>query len=381
MIYFDNAATTFPKPSGVKDALNLAITKYGGNPGRGGHKISLSTAEQVYKTRNSAAILFGAKTENVIFTLNCTHALNFAIKGIMNGSGHIITSSLEHNSVIRPIHALSLNSSVTYDIAQVSEHNSITLMNFERLIRPDTKAIACTLASNVTGQLLPYREIGALCKKYGICFIADGAQACGVVPIKLSDGINILCCAGHKGLYGPTGTGLLVTDGKFDISSIIEGGTGATTTELTQSPELPEKLESGTVNSVGIIALGAGIDYLNKKGIMKIHNHEAMLCNYFINGIRDINGIKIYRSGSLNYVPLVAFNIDGIHSQEITSALDKAGFALRGGLHCAGLAHKSLGTLETGVARFAPGAFSTNSEVISLISSIKHISKSKSFKR
>ncbi|MFA5658249.1 MAG: aminotransferase class V-fold PLP-dependent enzyme [Oscillospiraceae bacterium] len=373
MIYFDNAATTFPKPVQVKDALSLAITKFGGNPGRGGHEISMRTAEKIFSVRNSAAELFGAKTENIVFTLNCTHALNFAIKGIMNGSGHIITSSLEHNSVIRPIHTMALTSPVTYDIAQVSQFNDITVRSFESLIKPNTKAIACTVASNVTGQLLPYREIGALCKKYGICFIADGAQACGAIPLKLSDGINILCAAGHKGLYGPTGTGLLVTDGRFELSSIIEGGTGATTIELTQTPELPEKLESGTVNTVGIIALGAGIDFLNNKGISKLHNYEAMLCNYFINGIRNIKNIVVYRIGSLDYVPLVAFNIKGLHSQELTELLDKAGFALRGGLHCTGLAHKSLGTLETGTARFAPGAFNTKLQVEALIKALKKI--------
>lgn len=371
MIYFDNAATTFPKPRQVKKNLNDAISIYGGNPGRGGHQMAMAAAEQVYKTRDKAAMLFGAKTENVVFTLNCTHALNYAIKGLMDGGGHIVTSSLEHNAVIRPIHTLSLTTNVTYDIAEVSFHDEITVRNFEKLIKPNTKAIACTLASNVTGQLLPYREIGALCKKHDICFIADGAQACGVVPIKLSDGINILCVAAHKGLYGPTGTGLMVTDGKFELSTLIEGGTGATTMELVQSPEYPEKMESGTVNSVGIIALGGGIDFVNSKGISRIFNHEAMLCNHFINGLREINGTIIYRTGGLSYVPLVSFNIDGLHSQETTAILDKAGFALRGGLHCAGLAHRSIGTADTGTVRFAPSAFNSLSEVNLLLNSIK----------
>jgi len=370
MIYFDNAATTFPKPLQVKDAAISAITKYGGNPGRSGHKMSLRAAEQVYNTRDLVADFFGAKTENVVFTLNCTHALNLAIKGIMQDGGHIITSSLEHNSVTRPIHALS-KKNVTYSIAQVSDDEDETIRNFEELITPSTKAIACTIASNVTGQILPYKRIAELCKKHDICYIADGAQACGIIPLNLSDGFNILCSAGHKGLYGTTGTGILVTDGKYKLSTILEGGTGTTSDSLEQSPILPEMLESGTLNTVGIISLGAGIKFINNYSLKKIYAHENELCDFFIKEIKHINGINIYRNPSLKYAPIVSFTIDGFSSAEITNRLDKAGFALRGGLHCAAVTHESLGTTENGTVRFSPSIFNYKFQIRNLATILK----------
>ena len=372
MIYFDNAATTFPKPVQIKQAAMNAITIFGGNPGRSGHKISMRVAEQIYNVRNLTADFFGAKTENVIFTLNCTHSLNLAIKGIMQDGGHIITSSLEHNSVARPIYALS-KKNVTFSVAEAMENDDDTVSNFEKLITPETKAIACTIASNVTGQILPYKQIGELCRKHNICFIADGCQACGILPVKLSDGINILCSAGHKGLYGTTGTGILVTDGKFSLSTIIEGGTGATSDSLEQTPFLPEMLESGTVNTVGILALGAGISYIKGYSLSKIFSHEKELCEYFISELSKISNVTIYRSKRSNYVPIVSFIIEGLSSAEISNALDEAGFALRGGFQCAALTHQYLGTLENGTVRFSPSIFNNKNEVAVLVRVIKKI--------
>ena len=373
MIYFDNAATTFPKPLKVKNAALNAITKFGGNPGRSGHDMSLKVAQEVYKSRSLVADFFEAKPENVVFTLNCTHALNYAIKGIMQNGGHIIISSLEHNSVSRPVYALSKKNK-SYSIAKVEIDDEKTIRNFEKLITPRTKAIVCTIASNVTGQILPYKKIAALCKKHNLCYIADGAQACGVIPLKMSDGFNFLCTAGHKSLYGTTGTGILISDGKYKLSSIIEGGTGATSSELEQTNILPEMLESGTLNTVGIISLGAGIQFINELTVPRILKHEVSLCNYFINGIKDIKVIKIYRSDSANYVPIVSFSIDDMTSTEVSSILNTAGFALRSGLHCAIVAHKSIGTAEYGTVRFAPSIFNTEQEVSLLIRNIKKIS-------
>lgn len=373
MIYFDNAATTFPKPLRVKIAALNAITKFGGNPGRSGHDMSLKVAEEVYKSRSLVADFFGAKPENVVFTLNCTHALNYAIKGITQRGGHIIISSLEHNSVSRPVHALS-KKNVSYSIAKIDNDDEITIKNFEKLITPRTKAIVCTIASNVTGQLLPYKAIAELCRKHKLCYIADGAQACGVIPLKMSDGFNFLCTAGHKSLYGTTGTGILVSDGKYKLSTIIEGGTGATSSELEQTNILPEMLESGTINTVGIISLGAGIQFINELTVPKILQHEINLCNYFINGIKNIKGIRIYRNDTAKYVPIVSFNIDGLTSTELSGLLNTAGFALRSGLHCAIVAHKSIGTAEYGTIRFAPSIFNNEQEVSLLIKNIKKIS-------
>lgn len=371
MINFDNSATTFPKPYPVRRAVNEAMTRYGGNPGRSGHGLSIKTAEAVYAARKKAADFFGAQTENAVFTSNCTHALNLAIKGVMNGEGHIIISNLEHNSAARPVYALSKHG-CTFDIADATADDDTVAANFERLIRPNTKAIVCTIGSNVTGRITPYKKLGEICRRHNICFIADGAQACGVLGIKLSDGINILCTAGHKSLYGPSGTGLLISDGKFPITPLMEGGTGSTSLELAQPDFLPDSLESGTVNTMGIIGLGAGIDFVTANGVERIFAHEAELCRQFIDGIRQFERVKIYR-GKGEYLPIVSFNIDGMTSNELATELSRRGFALRGGLHCSGLAHKAIGTAPEGTVRFSPSVFSTPQQVRLLIGELRSI--------
>lgn len=375
MINFDNSATTFPKPRSVKAASAAALEKYGGNPGRGGHAISLASANAVFRARENIADFFGASPENVVFTLNCTHALNLAIKGVLKPGDHVIISSFEHNSSARPVHALS-KSGVKYSIAEVFPESALTVESFRSLIRPDTKAIVCTIGSNVTGQIMPFLELGMLAEKHGLCFIADGAQACGVIPVKLSDGINILCTAGHKALYGPTGTGLLISDGKFPITSIMEGGTGSASIELEQPDFLPDSLESGTVNTAGIIALNAGVDFVRKLTLKKIFTHETALCRQFISGISDLDSVIIYRERNANYLPIVLFNIKGMTSDETASALNDMGFALRGGLHCSGLAHKSLGTLPNGGVRFAPSVMNSSAEVAKLVSAVRKLAAS-----
>ena len=372
LVNFDNAATTFPKPYSVKNSVDTAFTKFGGNPGRSGHILSLNTAKAVYSTREACADFFGAEPENVVFTLNCTHALNVAIKGIMSDGGHIITSDLEHNSVIRPIYALS-KKDCTYSLAHVEADDNKTVSNFEELINSSTKAIVCTLASNVTGQILPIKKIAEVCHKHNICFILDGAQGCGILPLKLSDGVNIICTAGHKGLYGPSGTGLLITDGEFSISSLIEGGTGSSSLELDQPDFLPDSLESGTVNTMGILGLGAGVKFVSDNTVQKIFAHEDKLCRQFISGLSNVPNVIIYRNPSCKYVPIVSFNIKGLIANETAQILSDNGFCLRGGLHCSGLAHKSLGTAPDGTVRFAPSIFNNEIQTNSLILLIKKI--------
>lgn len=372
MINFDNSATTFPKPYPVRRAVNEALIRFGGNPGRSGHELSILTAEAVYAARKKAADLFGAQTENVVFTSNCTHSLNLAVKGVCStGGGHIIISNLEHNSVARPVYALS-KIGWTFDIADATADDDTVSENFERLIKPNTKAVVCTLGSNVTGRITPYKRICEICRRHNICFIADGAQACGVLDIKLSDGINILCTAGHKSLYGPPGTGLLVTDGSYPIKPLMEGGTGSTSLELSQPDFLPDSLESGTVNTMGIIGLGAGIDFVSQNGIDRIFAHETELCNLFIKGISAFDKVKIYRSCG-KYLPIVSFNVDGMTSNELASELSRRGFALRGGLHCSGLAHKAIGTAPEGTVRFSPSVFSTDRQTKLLVNEIGRI--------
>lgn len=368
-INFDNAATTFPKPPAVRKALSDAVSQYGGNAGRGGHRLTAETSEKVFDTRQTAADFFGAEPENVVFTLNCTHALNFAIKGIMKNGGHIIISSIEHNSVARPVYALAKEHRASFSIAPVYDDDGQFLEGLKKLIRHDTKAIVCTAAGNVTGRVLPVREIAEICRSRGICFIADGAQACGILDIGMKDGMNILCTSGHKGLYGPAGTGLLITDGSFEISPVIQGGTGSSSMNLIQPDFLPDSLESGTLNTSGIIALKYGIDFVREKGTDKIFAHETRLCSRFIS-LLDREKTVIYRKSNLKYAPVVSFNVRGIAPETAAELLSEKGYCLRAGLHCSPLAHKTLGT-EEGTVRFAPSVFNSEKQVYGLAEEIK----------
>ena len=372
IINFDNAATTFPKPESVRRAAALAMEKFGGNAGRGGHELSMRTSEALYSARETVADFFGAQPENVVFTLNCTHALNMAIQGIMKNGGHMIISGIEHNSAARPAAKLAAEKKISLSIAKIYPERQKTLESFKNLIRDDTKAIVCTIAGNVTGQILPYKEIAQLCRKYNICFIADGAQACGIMDIKMSDGINILCTAGHKGLYGITGTGLLISDGKFKINPIIQGGTGSNSESLVQPDILPEGLESGTVNVTGAMTVKAGIEFVRKTGVENIFAHEEKICRRFIQELKSDKRIKIYRDGISEYAPIVSFNINSIPPEKTASRLAEHGYCLRAGLHCAALAHMHLGT-ENGTVRFSPSVFSREENAVRLASLIKNL--------
>ncbi|MBE6846087.1 MAG: aminotransferase class V-fold PLP-dependent enzyme [Ruminococcus sp.] len=374
-INFDNAATTFPKPLSVAQSLCDAIRRNGGNAGRGGHRLTMQTTEKVFDTRNAAADFFGAQAENTVFTLNCTHSLNLAIQGIMQDGGHIIISGIEHNSAARPVYALAQKGVCTFSIAEVNDDDDQTVENFRKLIKRSTKAIVCVIAGNVTGQILPYKKIAALCREKGICFIADGAQACGILDIKMSDGINILCTSGHKGLYGPTGTGILISDGSFKIKPVMQGGTGSSSFDLKQPDFLPDSLESGTLNTVGIIALKSGIDFVQEKTSAAIYAHEERLCSRFIKQLEN-TGVIIYRNKKSSYVPVVSFNIPGVHPEQLAAVLDNGGFCLRAGFHCAPLAHHSLGTKE-GTVRFSPSVFNNEKQVDNLVKIIKKYKKLK----
>ncbi len=371
-VYFDNSATTFPKPRIVCDSVCSAVNRLGGNPGRGGHSFSQRSAELVYSCREEAASFFSASPENVIFTQNCTHALNLAIKGVCKRGDRIVISSMEHNSVARPCYRLATEG-CDVQVAKVFPTDEETVASYARLITPETKCVVVTAASNVTGRVLPVREIARLCRSVGAVLIADCAQSAGVMPISLDDGVNIICCAGHKGLYGPTGTGLLVSDGTR-MDTVIEGGTGATSMELTQSPDNPERLESGTLNTVGIAGLLGGLRFVKEIGLHRIYTHESELCDMLIDGLKKLHECKVYRTGD-RFAPIVSFNLEGIDPSALANALSEEGFALRGGLHCAPLAHITLGTAPQGSVRFSPSVFNKPWEVTALINTIKKISK------
>ncbi|MCL2018474.1 MAG: aminotransferase class V-fold PLP-dependent enzyme [Oscillospiraceae bacterium] len=374
MVYLDNAATTYPKPIPVIASMSRAMVDYGGNPGRAGHKLSMETAQAVFNSRLKCAEFFGAEPENVVFTLNCTHALNLAIKGIITPSAHLIISDIEHNAVLRPVHATSKENGVSYSIARTTNDDDETVRNFEKLINSRTKAIICTAASNVTGKILPLKKLAIICRERKICLIADAAQGAGVLKLRLSDGINIICTAGHKGLYGPMGTGLMLTDGKFRLKTIIEGGTGSFSKEIEQPEVLPDRFESGTINTSGAIALGAGIDFIKEKTTERIYKHEHSLCELFYNEIKQNNKIHLYTDTyEANRVPLVPFNVGNLESSEAAALFSNQGFYLRGGFHCAFSAHKKMGTQSIGAIRFAPSVFTTRNEVLLFIKAVHKI--------
>ena len=377
MVYFDNAATSYPKPAIVLQGVKDAVTLYGGNPGRSGHDISLHTAEKVFEAREKLADFFHAEVENVVFTLNCTHALNMAIKGALAKGGHVVTSCLEHNSVIRPLETMKRRQVITYSVAKVYEGApEATIASFAERLRPDTRAIVCTHASNVTGTILPIKQLGQLCKKRGLLFIVDAAQSAGVLPIDMEEcGINILCCAGHKSLLGTTGTGLMILRKAGRLRTIMEGGTGSVSNQLTQPDFTPDRYETGTINTVGALSLAAGMEFIALRGRETIYRHELALCRKAYEGLRMIKGVTLYTSAVEEgvHAPVLSFNVAGMTSMETVEQLNASGYALRGGLHCSPMAHKFLGTSEIGTARFAPGVFSSESEVDGFLFAVKKI--------
>ena len=369
----------------------------GANPGRSGHEFSMKTAESVYKSREICAGFFGAEPENTIFTLNCTHALNFAIKGVARQGCHFVTSDMEHNAVIRPIYAAAKAVEGTCTMFEAAPNVEQTVRNAEHAIRPNTAALVCTAASNVFGLRTPIKELAELCRRRGICFILDAAQGAGTFPITLEDGVNIICAAGHKGLYGPMGTGLLISDGKFPLNTIIEGGTGSASESVLQPDFTPDRFESGTINTAGVVALGEGVNFVKRLTPEVIANHELTLCERFCAGASRINGITVYNmitpQNRGSYAPVVSFNFNKLNSEAGAGLLSENGFYMRGGLHCAPLAHKKLGTLgaapqspfETlwpdnslansgnGTIRFSPSVFTSAREVDMLISTLKRL--------
>lgn len=375
MIYLDNAATTFPKPPSVGRSVLSAVTTYGGNPGRSGHAMSLKTSEKIYGVRSDLSRFFNVEPEQVIFTNNCSQALNMAIKGVMGSGGHAITSSYEHNSVIRPLYVLKQKQVIDYDIAPIVAHDvAATLENFKRLLRPTTKAIICTHASNVTGLILPIKELGDFCREHHLIFIVDGAQTAGVLPVNLPEmNIDIFCTAGHKGLYGITGTGLMVLGSDIQLDTLIEGGTGSVSDEIEQPSFLPDRFESGTLGTAGILSMGAGLAHIQKTGISNVYQHEFTLCEELYQQLNEIDGIATYvdffQYGY--YVPVVLFNVIGKKWWYVVTQMSDRGYALRGGVHCSFLAHQSIGTIKIGAVRLAPSIFTTQKEIHSFVGALK----------
>lgn len=378
MIYFDNAATSYPKPEVVYDSVLEAMKEYGANPGRAGHRLALKAGRGLYETRDILSKLFNIQNPmNLIFTYNCTDSLNLGIKGFLKAGDHVITTSMEHNSVLRPLNHL-VKDGLEVTIVEGDSKGRINYLDIERNIKENTKMIIMTHISNLTGTILPVKKVGQISKKYGIIYMVDGAQSAGVYDIDVEEmNIDLLAFPGHKGLLGPQGTGGLYIRKGLDIKELKEGGTGSNSDSLFQPDIFPDKYESGTPNTPGIIGLGNGVRYVLEEGINNIRRHEEDLTNYFIEELLKISGVKIYGPLKLGeQAPVVSINIKDADSSEISYILDEEyGIAVRSGLHCAPLAHKTIKTFEQGVIRFSFGVFNTYEEVKLGIKAIKEISR------
>lgn len=373
MIYFDNAATTGKKPQNVILAVNTALTKFCANPGRSGHAISLSAAEQIYKTRAKIANFFGVQNaESVIFTANCTESLNFVIKGVLKAGDTVVVSDLEHNAVMRPLTALGVN----YEAFETSLVNDEkTLENFTKKLIKKPKMVICTAASNVLGKKLPIQKIGEICRRNGILFCVDAAQSAGIEEINCDKMcIDFLCIAAHKGLYAPMGIGILIANAPIE-NTIIEGGTGTDSINFLQPEMLPERFESGTVNLPAIMGVSAGIDFINRVGIKHIRERENTIIKYIFRGLKQNKNAVLYTPffDEKLYVPVLSFNMKNTNSLETAKLLNNRGIAVRAGLHCAPTAHKKIGTENIGTVRISPSFYNTVLEAEFLLKTLKNL--------
>lgn len=380
MIYLDNSATSYPKPRGMIEKMEQCILNYCGNPGRSGHYMSMKTGEEIYKARKNIARLINAgDTKNVVFTKNTTEALNIAIKGFLKEGDHVITTSMEHNSVLRPLKELE-RYGVSNSIVYGDEKGCIRARDIERAVRDNTSLIVCTHGANTTGTILPIKEIGKIARKHRCKFLVDGAQTGGALDIDVKAlNIDMLAMAGHKGLLGPQGTGALYISPGCDLLPLMEGGTGTESKNQYHPRELPEAMEAGTLNSPSIIGLGYSVAYVDKIGPSVIGKYEEDLIRRLEEGLRNMDKITIFGpEDPARKTGVCLMNIEGMECEEVTSILNNQyGIQVRGGFHCAGLAHKTIGTWNKGAVRISVGLYNTKKEMDILINALWHLTKAK----
>ena len=375
MIYFDNAATTMQKPACVVQAVTEAMCSLG-NSGRGVHTGALSASRVIYDTRMALAQLFGAESpERIAFTANSTESLNIAIKGMLNPGDHVITTALEHNSVLRPLYELE-DLGVELTILRADSFGRICYGDFEKEIKPNTKAIVTTHGSNLTGNLLDIGRIGEIAKKHGLVYIVDASQTAGVFDIDVQKmHIGILCFTGHKGLLGPQGTGGIYVREGLEIRPLLSGGSGVQTYLRAHPPQMPTALEAGTLNGHGIAGLGAAVRYLQETSLDTIRAKEQELMMAFYEAVREIPGITVYGDFTdSNRCAIVSLNIRDYDSGEVSDALsEQYGIATRPGAHCAPLMHRALGTVEQGAVRFSFSHYNTKEEIKIAVAALQEL--------
>ena len=381
MIYLDNAATSWPKPPQVKEAMNRFMDEIGANPGRSGHALSIEAARIIYEARETLSVLFNVKdSSRIVFTLNATESINLVLKGLLKYKDHVITSSMEHNSVMRPLRGLE-KKGIELSIIPCSKEGMMDPQEVEREIRSNTRMVVLNHASNVTGTLLPVREVGKIAREHNLLFLVDAAQTAGVCPIDVEkDGIDLLAFTGHKSLYGPQGTGGLVIGERINEKQMIplkQGGTGSRS-EFEEQPDfLPDRFESGTLNTVGIAGLLAGIQFVLDKGVEQIRQREMTLMEKLVIGLKKIPKVKLYApERQEDRIATISFNFFHLSPSNGAFRLEKEfGILCRPGLHCAPAAHHTLGTFPEGTVRFGLSAFNTEAEIETAVEAISQISK------
>ena len=381
MIYLDNPATSWPKPPQVKEAMVKFMEEVGANPGRSGHSLSIEAARVIYEAREALSVLFHVKdSSRIIFTLNATESINLALKGLLKPGDHVITSSMEHNSVMRPLRDLEKRG-VALTAVSCFEDGTLDPQKVEKKIQSTTRMIVLNHASNVTGTLLPIIAVGEIARAHNLLFLVDAAQTAGAYPIDVEkDGIDLLAFTGHKSLYGPQGTGGLVIGERIDEKEMIplkQGGTGSRS-EFEEQPDfLPDRFESGTPNGVGIAGLLAGIRFVLEKGVEQIRRNEITLTKKLIEGLKEISQVKRYGpENQANRIATLSFNIEQLSPSNGASRLEKEfGILCRPGLHCAPAAHHTIGTFPEGTIRFGLGAFNTEEEIETAIKAVLQITK------
>lgn len=375
MIYFDNPATTFPKPQCLSDEISRCLKNYCGNPGRSSHSLSIKSAEKIYETRILLGELFGASAENVIFTYNTTYALNMAIKSALKPRTHILMSDIEHNSVIRPINALSRQNLCSYSSFCTDGSDDDILQSINDNLTDDTSMLISSCSSNVGVRRLPIGKIGALCKEHGIYFIVDGAQGAGIYDINVEKmNIDALCIPAHKGLYGPQGIGMIIFGKESIGATIIEGGTGINSFDVEMPDFLPERYEAGTMSTPLIAGLGESLKWLKGIGIQAIRSHEERLYDIACDLLGENDKIILYKMNDYSGNTLM-LNIRGMSSASLSSLLDNEGICTRSGFHCSPLAHKKLKTGDGGAVRIGFSVFNTQKELFTFIEVINKIIK------
>ncbi len=379
-IYLDNAASSCPKPPGVPEAVERSLRDYCANPGRGAHAKAVEAARVIHATRNKAAALLGAAdSADIIFTQNATDALNMALRGLLSAGDHVITSNVEHNAVVRPLHNLS-RQGVEVSVVESDAAGRLDMGDILAQVRENTRLAVFTHVSNVTAAIQPVAEIGGALAERGVHLLVDAAQSAGALPLDMgSMPISMLACTGHKSLMGPQGIGLLYISPDVELLSSRQGGTGS----ISEEPEQdllarPDRYESGTLNTPGIAGLGAGIDFILEHGVEKLAAHKGALTRDLMQGLRAVAGVQLYGpAADEQRGPLVAFNVGGLPSSAVAARLDREyDIASRAGLHCAPGAHGAMGTLDRGVVRLSVGPFNNDSDIAAAVEAVARIARS-----